>query len=385
MTPEEEARGFNPPPQKRLWRDWILPRTIIPLFWLAYVALLPARIIGRFRTRQHPDSYRLAIESGIVGWTHVYFEELLASARERYGDAEVARQIINRDHRYLPQMRANMLRDKPTHVVLDVRTPGQTWSLSLGQAYATAWYLLTHGVTPIVVLTDAFYRRQRWYAAVLTAFSGVVVTFAHVSIVRPIFPHRRIIGPLPMPISQARLTWLEAERSARPVPDEPRVQFIGSVYPPRDLFLDVVGARLAARDITLQVNRDKSATSNEAYWRTLVDADIVLTTTLQGPSRPYMDWIWVQQAVFRYAECTAAGAALVAGPVDGGFGAFKDGEDFLEFQSVSEAVDQVTMLFFNDEMRARIAHQGHATAQTLIAQQVFWRAIDQSLGEPVST
>lgn len=379
MTPEEEARGFNPPPQKRLWRDRILPRTVIPLFWLAYVALLPARIIGRFRTHQHPDAYRLAIESGIVGWTHVYFEELLASARERYGDAEVAQQSIDRDHRYLPQMRANMFRDKPTHVVLDVRTPGQTWWLSLGQAYATAWYLLTHGVKPIVVLTDAFYRRQRWYAAVLTAFSGVVVTFAHVSIVRPIFPHHRIIGPLPMPISQARLTWLEGERLARPIPDVPRVQFIGSVYPPRDRFLEVVGARLAERGIALHVNRDKSATSNEAYWRTLVDADIVLTTTLQGPSRPYMDWIWVQQAVFRYAESTAAGAALVAGPVDGGSWAFTNGEDFLEFRSVPEAVDQVTLLVADDELRTGIAHQGHTTAHTLITQQVFWRSIEEAL------
>ena len=377
MTPQEETRGFNPPEQSRLWRDRILPRSIIPLFWLMWVLLIPARVIGAARSRR--AEHRMAIESGIVGWTHVYFEELFASARERYGSTAVAQQIIDRDQPYLPQMRANMRRDRPTHVVLDVRTPGQTWWASLWQAYATSWHLLRHAITPVVVLTDAFYRRQRWQAAVLTAFSGVVVTFAHQDIVRPIFPHRRIIGPLPMPISQARLTWLEQERAARPAPTVRRVQFIGSVYPPRDAFLDVVGARLAERGITLHVNRDKSATSNEVYWRTLIDADIVLTTTLQGPSRPYMDWIWVQQAVFRYAESTAAGAALVAGPVDGGFWAFSKGVDFLEFQSVPEAVDNVTRLVTDEAMRVRIAQHGHTTARTLIVEQAFWRAIDQAL------
>lgn len=379
MTPQEEIRGFNPPEQHRLWRDRILPRSIIPLFWLMWALLIPARVIGAVRRTR--SEHRVAIESGIVGWTHVYFEELLASARERYGSTAVAQQTIDRDQRYLPQMRANMRRDQPTYVVIDVRTPGQTWSASLWQAYATSWYLLTHTITPVVVLTDAFYRRQRWQAAVLTAFTGVVVTFAHQDIVRSIFPHRRIIGPLPMPISRARLTWLELERAARPAPTVLRVQFIGSVYPPRDAFLDVVGARLAEHGITLHVNRDKSATSNEAYWRTLIDADIVLTTTLQGPSRPYMDWIWVQQAVFRYAESTAAGAALVAGPVDGGFWAYSKGEDFLEFQSVSEAVDHVTSLVDDEQLRSRIAEHGHETARTLIVEQAFWRAIDQALGE----
>jgi hypothetical protein len=240
-------------------------------------------------------------------------------------------------------------------------------------------------VVPIVVLTDAFYRRQRWHAAVLTAFTGVVVTFAHQDIVRSIFPHRRLIGPLPMPISRARLEWLEDARAAREVPAVPRVQFIGSVYPPRDAFLDVVVSRLAERDITMHVNRDKAATSNETYWRTLVDADVVVTTTVQGPSRPTMDWIWVQQAVFRYAESTAAGAALIAGPVDGGFWAFEDGVDFLEFQSVPEAVEQITRLAGDDRLRERIAHRGHETSRRLILEQAFWRAIDQELGDPVST
>ena len=382
MTPEEEARGFNPPEQHRVWRDVLLPRSIVPLFWVAWLALLPAALWGKLRGAQQrrATSRRVAIESGIIGWTHVYFEELLASAREYFGDDAVVQHTIDRDRPYLAQMKCNLRADEPTHVVWDVRTPGQSWPSSIRQAIGASWFLLTRGITPIVVLTDAFYRRQRWQAAVLTAFRGVVVTFAHERIVAPIFPHTRIIGPLPMPISVQRLEWLVQQRAARTVPSEPRVQFIGSVYPPRDRFLDEVGERLSAQGITLHVNRDKSATSNEDYWMTLVNADVVVTTTVQGPPRPYMDWIWVQQAVFRYAESTAARAALVAGPVDGGFDYFQNGVDFLQFQSIGEAVANIVELIQFPNRLHEIAATGFATSSRIIREHEFWKRIDQALG-----
>lgn len=383
MTPEEEVRGFNPPPSRRLWRDCILPRTIIPLFWLAWLALVPARLRGGARNLDRPR--RLAIESGIIGWTHVYFEELLESAQERYGSEAVLKETINRDQPYLPQFLANVDRDEPTHVVLDVRTPNQSWTGSLREAFLTARHLLKRNITPIVVLTDAFYRRQRWHAAVLTAHSGVVVTFASASIVRAIFPHKRVRGPLPMPISVSRQRWLEAERAKRPRSPEVRVQFIGSVYPPRDRFLAVAGRLLKERGIELRINGDKAGTSNEDYWRTLVNADVIVTTTMQGPPRPYMDWIWVQQAVFRYAESTAAGAALVAAPVDGGFPDFVRDQDFLEFHGVHEAVECVTRLVEDPQLRIALAEHGHATSRRLSTEFAFWEAIDQALGSPVST
>lgn len=382
MTPQEAARGFNPPEQHRLWRDALLPRTVLPLYWMAWLVLLPAAVWGRLRKRKRGDSrqQRIAIESGIVGWTHVYFEELLASAQEYFGSEAVIQHTIDRERPYLPQMRRNLKRDRPSRVVWDVRTPGQSWASSLKQALGASWILFSRGITPVVVMTDAFYRRQRWHAAVLTAFDGVVVTFANDKIVAPIFPHRRIIGPLPMPISLQRLEWLKVQREARVEPDKPRVQFIGSVYPPRDRFLDHVGERLAAHGIPLHVNRDKSATSNEEYWMTLVNADVVVTTTLQGPARPYMDWIWIQQAVFRYAESTAAGAALVAGPVDGGFDYYVDGVDFLQFQSIDGAVAAVVELVHSPRRMREIAQTGFATSARIIYEHEFWRRIDQALG-----
>ena len=380
MTPEAERRGYNPAPQHRLWRDRILPRSILPLAWLAWLVLLPAWAVGipaRRRVRARPP--RLAVESGRIGWTQVFFEELLASAGDYVGPDGVVQQVIDRDQAYLPQFRENQRRDDPTHVVLDVRTPGQGWRRSLIEGLSVAAHLLSHGRTPVVILTDAFYRRQRWQAACLTSFTGTVLTFAPVTVLAPLFPHRRIIGPLPMPISESRLAWLESVRSEA-VAGEGGVHFIGHVYPPRSDFLDAVGERLAARGITLSVNGDKWGTSNEAYWRTLASADVVVTTCMQGPDRPFMDWIWQQQLVFRYNESLAAGAALVAARVDGSGRFFEAGVDFLEFVSVDEAVEAVTSLMRDPDLRNRLARRGHATSAALIRTSAFWSIADDMLG-----
>ncbi len=373
------ARGFNPLPRHRPWRDVLLPRTVVPLWWLAWVLLLPARVAGSSARRRRCGSpVRVAVESGRIGWTQVFFEELLGSARDYVGVERVVRHVVDRDQPYLPQFAANVRHDDPTHLVLDVRTPGQSWRHSLVEAMAVSWRVLASGRVPVVILTDAFHRRQRWHAAVLTAHAGVVLTFAPTRVLAPIFPHRRIVGPLPMPISRDRLTWLE-QVAAETSKDGSLVQFIGHVYPPRSDFLDAVGDRLAARGITLTVNGDKWGTSNEAYWRTLAAADVVVTTCMQGPSRPFMDWIWVQQLVFRYNETLAAGAALVAARVEGSDRFFAAGSDFCEFVSVDEAVDRIVELVRDRDLRRRIADAGHATSAALISGSAFWTAADEVL------
>lgn len=374
------SRGFNPPETTRLWRDRILPRLIVPLYWLYWIGLLPARAIGaRARLRNRGRSPVIAIESGIVGWTHVYFEELFGSAGDHFGTNNICKQSIDRELPYFPQFKLNQVRDCPTVVVLDVRTPGQSWSRSLIEAFRVSWYLTVHGITPIVVLTDAFYRRHRWQSAVLTVYRGGVVTFANTTIVRKIFPHSRIQGPLFMPVSQATLEKLRVEKKKfidAQTADTPLViQFIGSMYPPREQFLEVVREQLQVAGIELRINGDKSGTSNADYWRILVQSDIVLTTTLQGPSRNIMDWIWVRQAVFRYAETMAAGTALVAQQVDGGFPLVTGGHDFLEFDGVDQAIEAVTLLVQDAKLRQKIAQQGNSTISQYVVGSQFWLSV----------
>lgn len=377
-----EARGFNPEPRHRLWRDVILPRTVVPLAWLYGVLLLPAWLIGLpARRRRRSQPVVVAVESGRIGWTQVYFEELLGSLEDYVGADAVRKQVVDRDLPYRPQFRAHQRRDDPSHLVLDVRTPPNRWRSALVDAYAVAWNVLAHGRTPVVVLTDAFHRRQRWHAGVLTCLGGVAVSFAPRRVMRPLFPHGRVIAPLPMPISRARLAWLE--EVAREYPhDGTLVSFIGFAYPPRTLLLEAVGARLAERGITLTVHGDKSAT-NEQYWRTLAAADVVLTTCMQGPDRPFMDWIWEQQMVHRYHEATAAGSALVAARVEGTEAFFTPGVDFVEFVSVDDAVEAITALVHDPERRRRIAGAGHARSVEFVTTGLFWRAVDERLSSPM--
>lgn len=372
---EEEAqfaRGFNPPERHRLWRDVILPRTVIPLYWLYKLALFPF-----FLTGQRPRKFtKVSIESGIIGWTHVYFEELYGSASDYFGPEALTRQVIDRDVTYFPQFKKNQLRDVPDLVILDVRTPTQSWRAALTETFRMSHFMLRRGITPLVVLTDAYYRRHRWQAAVLTAYRGSVVTFSAKKIVCKIFPHDRLTGPLFMPISASRLQWLEQQKSRRLAEYDPtgelKVSFIGSMYSPREEFLSVVKERLADYGIDLEINGDKAATSNDQYWATLINADIILTTTLQGPERKYLDWVWVRQAVFRYSETLAAGTTLVAGPVDGGFPYFEAEHDFVEFESVDECVESIVELVNNQSWREGIAQQGHATLSDYVKTGRFW-------------
>lgn len=346
------------------------------------MGLLPARVLGAGARRRNRDQEpRVGIESGIIGWTHVYFEELLDSAQEFFGSNQVHKQVIDRDLPYYRQFVANQRLNSPNTVVLDVRTPGQSWSRSLVDGFRVAWYLNRRGITPIVVLTDAFYRRHRWQAAVLTAFHGCVVTFAHTDIAGKIFPHSRIRGPLFMPISRKRLAELELAKArfndTRDANKPLVIQFIGSMYSPREEFLQVVQEKLAAKGIELTINSDKAGTSNDDYWRVLVESDIIFTTTLQGPTRGFMDWIWVRQAVFRYAETMAAGTALVAQCVEGGFPYFTTDADYLEFEGVDQAVAEITALATDSDLRRRIAGGGHATMKQYVNDSVFWRVVTQ--------
>lgn len=372
----DDPRGFTPKPTHRIFRDALLPRLIVPLAWIYALALLPAWLLGREQRRRNSDRpSKVAVESGRVGWTQVFFEELAGSAQDYFGEGNVHRAAIDRDLDYGPQFDRWMDDIDPTHAIIDVRTPPQSWPASLVQALKVSWTLHRRGVYPIVILTDAFYRRQRWHAAVLTAWSGMVMTYAARDLVRGIFPHRRIRGPEIMTISKARRSQLasriefDSERSG----SDCVIAFVGNIYPPRSDFLAALADELTRRGLTLSINGDKNNRSNEDYWATLADADVVVTTTMQGPDRNYIDWNWVRQAVHRYSETFAAGTALVAAPVDGGFPCFEADRDYQEFGSVLQAADIIEQLANDPHHRNEMARRGHETYSRLMDGGAFWK------------
>ncbi len=348
------------------------------MFWAYWLLLLPSRLLPGRRSRA--AGTLLGIESGRVGWTHVFYEELLQSAAEYLDGAPIARLEVDRDQPYLPQFRELVARDPITHLVIDPRTGSQAWGRVLIDLLVMAGTLTRRGIVPIVVLTDASFRRHRLQAAVLTAFSGVVVTFMSAELIAPLFPHRRIIGPLPMPVSVRRLDWLEQVRAAHPLPERPTVRFIGSVYPPREQFLGRLSGLLSERGIELRINADKYGTSNDDYWTILATSDVIITTTLQGMPRPYMDWIWNQQLVFRFSEALSAGAVLVSPAVAGGDRFFRPLVDFMPFTTLSDAVGALESLVADGELLGRIRAAGHRTAAALDRDHAFWRAVEEALG-----
>ncbi len=374
---EAEARGFNPPQTYRLWRDRLLPLIVFPIFWLYWLLLMPA---GVARRRSSSEETRLGIESGKVGWTHVYFEELFASAQEYLGTDAIEQIVIDRDQPYLPQFRQWSSQLKVSHVLLDVRTGAQTWPRALVDVLVMSWRLRRARVTPVVVLTDASLRRHRLQAAVLTAFSGVVVTFMSSSLVRPMFPHSRILGPMPMPVSASRLRWLDDVRSHVLPSAAPTVSFIGGAYPPRSVFLERLASALQGTGVELTIHANKYETSNDDYWRVLATSDVIITTTMQGMPRADMDRIWIQQLVFRFSEALSAGAVLVSSTVAGGDRFFVPGEDYAPFVSVAEARDVLVRLCEDSDFRERLRSHGHETAVQLAREHTYWRAIDQALG-----
>lgn len=150
------------------------------------------------------------------------------------------------------------------------------------------------------------------------------------------------------------------------------VAFAGFNYPPRSFFLNALSGELRNRGITLTVHGDKRGRSNEEYWGILSEADVIVTTTMQGPDRSFIDWNWIRQAVHRFSETFATQTALVAAPVDGGFPPFVAGRDYFEFGSVNEAADAIEYLANNPDARERIARQGHVTLRAEVERGTFW-------------
>lgn len=369
-------------PKHRLWRDRLLPRIVLPLFWVSAVVVLPAWLLGRWRrSRRGQQTPIVAVECGIVGWTMIEFQERFGSLVDYVGEHRAVRQVVDRDLPYFPQFRANQRRDGPTHLALDMRTPRQSWLRGGYDALRTSVYLHSRGLTPVVFMPDLYYRRLRWHAAVLTAFTGVVVTLVDPATVPSLFPHRRLLGPMPMPISRARLEWLE--QCPPHGGDEVRVVFIGHVYPPRSDFLAALQSQLDPDGIVVHVLGDKWNTSNDAYWRTLAAADVVLNTGFQGPDRPMMDHIWVVHMVYRVHEVMAAGAALVTSRVQGADRFFAPGSDFLEFDTVSEAAEGIRRLVRDPAFLERTRAAGHAASRRFILQHEFWRTVDARLNPSV--
>lgn len=366
-----------------------MPRLVFIPFWIMRFILIPLRLIYQVKSgnKQVDRPVRLCIESGTKGWELIEFKELYASACEYIGQDCVYKIVVDREGDYLVQVMQMIDKINPTHYVYSPRTGSQQWINALYQSFRIAVFFTARGITPICILTDVSYRTWRAQSAIVTAITGVVVSFMSPRKFFQIFPHRRLVAPAPMPFSIKTMNLLDEIFTDQTKESPQSAVFAGSIYEPRATILREIQAGLAARGLVLELKgreMDASRSSDIDYWSRLGNAGLVVTTTDQIVMDG-MDWAWFPQMVFRYIEATVCGTLLVAPEVPGIRRFFTPDEHFVSFRSPAHAIDVIAYYLVNEKERNIIAQRGKARAQALINARIFWVGIDIALGKDALT
>lgn len=362
---------------------------------LAYLYYYAARIIIRFYSwvpgfyRHHSlNSFepKVGIEAGPQGWQSIELKELYQSACEYFGNQSVARFVIDRTAPYPPQLEKFISDNRITHFLYDPRAgrseSEQNYFKAWKDSFAVLIILSRYQVVPIGYLTDISVRLWRCQVSVVTSLRGVVVTFMHPRPARPMFPHRRILGPSLMPFSLQTLQYLETQKASLTHAQqiENVVRFTGSLYEPRTTFLnqfkEIMGDLADIRGRALGSKRQ----TDETYWMWICSASIIITTAEQI-HQPGADLRHIPQLVYRCLEVLAADTLLLAPIVPGIERYFVPEKEFAAFSNLEEACSKARYYLEHPSEARVIASAGHAKAKVLIACHVFWLQIDSVLGE----
>jgi hypothetical protein len=325
----------------------------------------------------------LCIEAGIRGWDSIEFKELYMSACEYLGDDKVHKVQVRKDKPYLQQVKKALNEVQPSHYLYDPRTGSQNWWIGLWQAFNFAFLLHLRGVIPIALLTDWAIRRWRAQSAIVTAKRGVVISFASVREISPIYPHRRLIAPSLMPLSEATVLFLDTLFERRPDNPPIRALFTGLLYEPRITILHEIADNLKSRGFALEIRGreiGQPRIPDLEYWSRLSHERIILTTADQVESID-LDWRWIKQLTYRYLEVLASGALLVAPEVPGIRRYFVPGEHFVSFTTPDHASEVIEYYLTNEIERAKISKKGRERAKALVAAHSFWVGVDIGLGK----
>jgi hypothetical protein len=362
----------------------ILPRLIFIAFFLSRLVLEFLNIFTFYKFKQKRRSItKLCLESGTKGWELIDYKELLWSATEFLGHEQIAKIEIDKSKSYISQVKIAIRLNKPTHYMYDARTGDQRWFQGLIQAFRIAFIYQLNGIVPICILTDLPVRTWRTQCSVVSAKRGVVVTLMSPKDIHPIFPHRRIIGPMTMPFSHKTGSMLKRLQEVKELNTKPNIVFTGSLYEPRTTTLNEINRGLKKKGLEIEMkgrNLGSTRFSDEEYWLRLVNASIVITTSSQISS-PQTDWSHLPHLIYRYIEVPAAGSLLIAPVVPSIERFFKPGEHFVSFDSTDEAVEKIAYYLENTIERERITKQGYTKAHSIINSNLYWASIDIALGK----
>jgi hypothetical protein len=325
---------------------------------------------------------RLAIEAGTRGWELIEYQELYFSACEYLGESKVEQVTIDRRTHYLPQVIEALEKRSISHYLYDSRTGSEDWRLGLWQSFYVAWSCYIRGITPIATLTDLPVRRWRLQTAIVTSWSGVVISLMSKSRSKRLFPHKRIIGPSIMPFSDKTLSLIENLRLEEASSPKEPIIFLGSLYEPRTSILKRINDCLSVYGLGVHiVGRQLGASKPHSteYWRSMLRAEILVTTSDQV-SGIGMDHLAEPHLIYRYLEATACGTLLVASRVVGLGRYLEDGREYIGFSSAEEAAEKILFYARHQAERQMIAEAGRKKAEQLIRSKVYWILVDASLG-----
>ena len=369
-------------------KNWIKHQIYPRVPWLFYslsiLVTAPIKIWVRLTTlNSEHKSTKLMLEAGINGWNLIEYKELYASACEYLGAEKVIKTSIDRNKNYYTQLRENILKIQPTHFVYDPRTGSDNTLQAILESFRISILLCAYSVTPIVVLTDFSLRIPRIQASIVSCWNGVVVNYLSARLVGPIFPHRRLIGPHLMPMSNITASKIKAIKEASEQNTKYQVLFMGTLYEPRRSTLIWIQNKLNERNIIFEIKgRDFNTErpSDEEYWTNLCKAKIIITTSEQG-SNPELviDWRHINHMIYRYLEATLCGALLIAPNVPGVDRFFTPDVHFVAFSDKEDAIEKVEYYVNNKEACAKVAEQGHRRALQLIESRAYWMLIDSGL------
>jgi len=326
----------------------------------------------------------LLIEAGTKGWELIEFQEIYASAVEYLGSDHVIQYTVESTGSYPKNVYRKLKDCNATHYFYDPRSGSQNFFRGIGQSIMLAAICAWLKVYPIAWLTDFQVRRWRNQCLALTANAGVCATVASSTAAQRWFPHKRLLGPLPLPISSKQMDRLQSLRSLqRTVLENPNVSFSGSLYEPRTTDLMAIREGLRNRGFDLTLNTRSLGgirRSNLSYWSELASSDIILTTSTPNQNSATDD-LGVGHLIFRYTEAIAAGGLLIAPAVPGISRYFLDGTHFISFSCHDEAISRICFYLENPLERERVREQGAMRAQAISDCNLYWVAIDSALGK----
>lgn len=358
-----------------------------PFLWLSRILVAalatlvyPLARLSEPRTSVARKGPHLMIGAGIKGWELIEYKEIFASASEYLGSGSVSRLAFSGERPMLAEFHEALREVRPSHYYFDPRSGSQK---PLGAAWETlvvGVLLARYRVNPICALTDFPVRRWRLQAAAVSARNGVVTCLMSPAVVGGFFPHNRIVGPMPFPLSVTTLTQLqERKRSNKHNQHHLRDKavFVGMLYEPRKTTIEEIQQGLADRGIPMEIigrMPDGSRISDDEYWDIISNARLIVSTSSQIAGK-HTDFNGHNHFIYKFIEVTAAGTALAIEPVESSEHLLRPDVHYIAYSSVDEAVAKIASTWDSPSSLDLLARKGSEQTTALIHNAVFWRTV----------